>query len=249
MKVYSLFRSPTRLSWILALWLAVPLASHAEEPAEKKTQLEQREPVEKETPEEDAEEKKAEKKGEPESEEEEAEEQPEFDAEAQKERSKRAQENEKKNVDRMMKVFKPLEGEWVGKESTTYLDERFSELNRSWDDEWKGFYTMDGRYFEMTGRATGDAPSNYKWVCTWDDEKEYYRAWYFGDTGFNRYVGLLSDDKTIVVWTRQHEDGAVSEFLMRATGDKVRCESKEALPGGRPLSKGESNYTRKKLEI
>ncbi len=178
-----------------------------------------------------------------------AEEQPEIDMDELKERNKKEKEREAEAVAKMMKVFKGLEGEWVGKEKTEYQIEQFKPLDRAWDDEWKGFYTMEGRYFEMTGQSKGEEGSNYRWVCTWDDEKSYYRAWYFGDNGFNRYVGQLSEDKSHVVWTHQSENGSVSEFTMLPDKDRVKCQGTETMAGGRILSKTKSTYTRKRVEL
>lgn len=82
----------------------------------------------------------------------------EFDAEEFKQQLKEQEEEEKAQVATMMKVFKPLEAEWTGTEKIEHEDEPLKALDKSWKDEWKGFYTFGGRYFEMTGQASGKTP-------------------------------------------------------------------------------------------
>lgn len=222
----------------LALCLGQPavLRAQEEKPAPEKSdsqEKEKEEPADKEE----------------ESEEEEESGGQELDIEELKENNKKEKEAEKASVEKMLKVFKSLEGEWVGRESLEYEPERLHGLNKAWEDEWKGFYTMDGRYFEMTGQTKGEESSQYRWVCTWDDEKKFYRAWYFGDGGFNRYVGQLSEDGSHVVWSRTFENGMVSEFMMKGGKDRVNCSGTDTTAEGAVLSRTKSTYTRKRVEL
>jgi hypothetical protein len=196
---------------------------------------------------ESAEKEESEEKGEPEGGED-AEPQ-EFDAEEFKQQLKEQEEEEKAQVATMMKVFKPLEAEWTGTEKIEHEDEPLKALDKSWKDEWKGFYTFGGRYFEMTGQASGENSSSYRWICTWDAAAEVYRAWYFGDNAQNQYVGQLSGDGKHVVWKTRGQNGSTSQFEMIADGDRVTCRGMDRAPGGRPFSKQSSSYTRKKLEL
>lgn len=173
----------------------------------------------------------------------------EFDAEEFKEQLKEQEEEEKAQVATMMKVFKPLEAEWTGTEKIEHEDEPLKALDKSWKDEWKGFYTFGGRYFEMTGQASGENSSAYRWICTWDTAAEVYRAWYFGDNAQNQYVGQLSDDGKHIVWKTRGQNGSTSQFEMIADGDRVTCRGVDRAPGGRPFSKQSSSYTRRKLEL
>jgi hypothetical protein len=173
----------------------------------------------------------------------------EFDAEEFKEQLKEQEEEEKAQVATMMKVFKPLEAEWTGTEKIEHEDEPLKALDKSWKDEWKGFYTFGGRYFEMTGQASGENSSAYRWICTWDTAAEVYRAWYFGDNAQNQYVGQLSDDGKHIVWKTRGQNGSTSQFEMIAEGDRVTCRGVDRAPGGRPFSKQSSSYTRRKLEL
>ena len=173
----------------------------------------------------------------------------EFDAEEFKQQMEEQEKEEKEAVAKMMKVFKPLEAEWTGTEKIEHEDEPLKALDKTWKDEWKGFYTFGGRYFEMTGQASGDNASTYRWICTWDTSAEVYRAWYFGDNAHNQYVGQLSDDGKHVVWKTRGQNGSTSQFEMVADGDRVKCNGTDRAPGGRPFSKQSSSYTRKKLEL
>ena len=164
------------------------------------------------------------------------------------EQMKEAEKEEKAVVDRMMKVFTPLEGAWTGKESLKYNDERFRD--KSWKDEWSGKFTFGGRYFEMDGQTEGDNQSAYRWVCTFDISVQRYRAWYFGDNAQNQYLGTLSADGSHVIWrTRSRETGSESEFTMKAEGNRVKCEGKDKLAGGKLFSTQSSEYTRKRVEL
>jgi hypothetical protein len=155
----------------------------------------------------------------------------------------------KDSVQKMLKVFKALEGEWTGTEKIEHTQEEDKPFDKEWKDEWKGFYTFDGMYFEMTGQTQGDEPTQYRWVCTWDTEEETYKAWYFGVNGQNNYTGELSEDGKYVIWTTENEDtGYSSRFSMIPDGDRVKCDGKDRREG-RIMSRQSSSYTRKKVAI
>lgn len=156
---------------------------------------------------------------------------------------------DKATVAKMMKVFTPLEGEWIGQEELKFEDPANPTLK--WKDQWKGVFTMGTRYFEMTGKTAGeDMNSEYKWICTYDTEIQRYRAWYFGDNAINQYVGMLSEDGKHVVWrTRSRLTGSESEFTMEAEGNRVKCHGTDTLPNGDLWSTQTSEYTRKRVDI
>lgn len=173
----------------------------------------------------------------------------EFNAEEFKQRLKEEEKQANETIRKMLKVFKPLEGEWTGSEKVEHSDPRFKEMDKEWKDEWKGFYTVDGRYFEMTGQTKGEDPTSYRWVCTWDVQEETYKAWYFGETSQTLYTGELSDDGKHVVWTVENEEnGSETKFSMIADGDRVKCSGTDKI-GGRLWSRQSSSYTRKRVEI
>jgi hypothetical protein len=161
-------------------------------------------------------------------------------------------EREKENreaVLKMLKVFKPLEGEWTGTEKIEHTKEEDKIFDKEWKDEWKGFYTLDGTHFEMTGQTQGDEPTQYRWICTWDADEETYKAWYFGLNGQNFYTGELSEDGKYVIWSTENEDtGYSSKFSMIPDGDRLKCDGKDRREG-RILSRQSSSYTRKKVAI
>lgn len=165
---------------------------------------------------------------------------------------KRNKEETKKNeteIRKMLKVFKALEGEWTGNEKIEYADEELKGLNQEWKDVWTGFYTMDGRYFEMTGKTEGEQNTTYRWVCTWVPSEETYKAWYFGETGQTLYTGELSSDGKYVIWTVENEDESTqTKFSMIADGDRVKCSGTDRA-NGRVISRQSSSYTRKKVEL
>ena len=165
-----------------------------------------------------------------------------------KQNKERTQKNEEE-IRKMLKVFKSLEGEWTGTEKIEHPDEQFKALDESWNDTWKGFFTMEGRYFEMTGKTDGSQNTSYRWVCTWVPSEETYKAWYFGETGQTLYKGELSSDGKYVIWSVDNEDeGTETKFSMIADGDKVKCSGTDRIQG-RVFSKQSSSYTRKKLEL
>lgn len=173
----------------------------------------------------------------------------EFDAEEFKKKLKEDEKEANDTIRKMLKVFKPLEGEWTGTEKVEHSDERFKPMDKEWKDEWKGFYTVDGRYFEMTGQTKGEESTTYRWVCTWDVKDETYKAWYFGETSQTLYTGELSDDGKVVEWTVENEENASqTKFKMVAEGDRVKCSGTDKLQG-RLWSRQSSSYTRKKVEI
>ena len=165
-----------------------------------------------------------------------------------KQNKERTKKNEEE-IRKMLKVFKSLEGEWTGEEKIEHADEQFKALDEAWNDTWKGFYTMDGRYFEMTGQTSGSQNTSYRWVCTWVPAEETYKAWYFGETGQTLYKGELSSDGKYVIWSVENEDESTeTKFSMIADGDKVKCSGTDRIQG-RVFSKQSSSYTRKKLEL
>lgn len=181
--------------------------------------------------------------------EEEGEERPPFNAEEYKKKVKEQQKESDAQIRKMLKVFKPLEGEWTGTEKVEHTDDQFKALDKEWKDIWKGFYTVDGRYFEMTGKTEGEDPQSYRWVCTWDTSEEAYKAWYFGETSQTLYTGELSSDGKYVIWTVANEDTeSETKFSMIADGDKVKCSGTDRL-AGRVFSRQSSSYTRKKVEL
>jgi len=169
-----------------------------------------------------------------------------------KEWKEKAKEDEKKSnetIRKMLKVFKPLAGEWTGTEKVEHADEGLKALDKEWKDTWKGFYTVDGRYFEMTGQTEGEEPTSYRWVCTWDAREDAYKAWYFGETSQTLYTGELSNDGKHVVWSVVDEDsGTQTKFSMIPDGDRVKCSGTDRI-GGQLWSRQASNYTRKRVEL
>lgn len=177
------------------------------------------------------------------------EEAPKFDAEEFKKKSKEDEKERNATIRRMLRVFKSLEGEWTGTEKVEHRDERLKALDKEWKDQWKGFYTVDGRYFEMTGQTEGEESTSYRWVCTWDVREEAYKAWYFGETSQTVYSGELSKDGKYVIWTvEDEENGSQTRFSMIPDGDRVKCSGTDRL-GGQIWSRQTSSYTRKKVEI
>jgi hypothetical protein len=174
---------------------------------------------------------------------------PEFDAEEFKKKNKEETRKNEAEIRKMLKVFKTLDGEWTGTEKIEHADEQFKALDQQWKDVWKGFYTMDGRYFEMTGKTEGENNSIYRWVCTWVPSDEAYKAWYFGENGQTLYTGELSSDGKYVIWTVENEDETTqTKFSMIADGDRVTCSGTDRI-GGRVFSRQSSSYTRKKVEL
>jgi hypothetical protein len=163
----------------------------------------------------------------------------EFDADEFKKRVEELGKAEKQAVDKMMQVFKPLVGEWTGKEKIEHTQDQFKPLDKAWDDVWSGVYTMDGRYFEMNGQTSGDNVSTYKWICTWDQDRETYIAWYFGDNTHTQYL----------TWRTKGNGGGITEFTMKADGDRVKCFGEDKDRAGDVFSTQRSSYTRKKLEL
>lgn len=174
---------------------------------------------------------------------------PGFDAEEFKKRSKEQEKESNATILKMLRVFKPLEGEWTGTEKVEHRDERFKPLDKEWKDTWKGFYTVDGRYFEMTGRTEGEESTSYRWVCTWDVKEEAYKAWYFGETSQTEYTGELSSDGKYVTWEVVDEENATqTKFSMIPDGDRVKCSGTDKI-AGQVWSEQSSSYTRKRVEI
>lgn len=174
---------------------------------------------------------------------------PELDVEELKRRSQEEQKARDADVRKMLTVFKPLEGEWTGEEKIEHREERFKPFDKAWKDTWRGFYTVDGRYFEMTGQTEGDEKTSYRWVCTWDSRDEAYKAWYFGETSQTVYTGELSKDSKYVIWSVEDEEtDTETKFSMIADGDRVKCSGTDR-SGGRIVSRQSSNYTRKRVEL
>jgi hypothetical protein len=172
-----------------------------------------------------------------------------FDAEDFKKRMKEEEKESNDTIRKMLKVFKPLQGEWTGTEKVEHAEAKFKPLDKEWKDEWKGYYTVDGRYFEMTGQTSGDESTSYRWVCTWDMKEEVYKAWYFGETSQTLYTGELSRDNKYVVWTVENEETlSQTKFSMVADGDRVKCSGTDRI-NNRVWSRQSSSYTRKKVEI
>ncbi len=174
---------------------------------------------------------------------------PEFNPEEWKKKNKEDEKQANETIRKMLKVFKPLAGEWIGTEKVEHLDERFKPLDKEWKDTWKGFFTVDGRYFEMTGQTEGAESTSYRWICTWDVREESYKAWYFGETGQTLYTGELSGDGKHVIWTVENEEnGSETKFSMIPDGDRLKCSGTDKL-AGEIWSRQSSSYTRKKLEL
>ena len=175
------------------------------------------------------------------------------------ERERQLEELKKKNkaeekladatVRKMLKVFKPLAGEWTGTEKVEHSDEALKLLDKEWKDTWKGFYTVDGRYFEMTGQTEGEESTSYRWICTWDVREETYKAWYFGEISQTLYTGVLSGDGKHVIWSMENEaNNSETKFSMIPDGDRVKCSGTDKF-GGQLWSRQSSSYTRKKVEL
>ncbi len=164
----------------------------------------------------------------------------------------KAKADEKENnatIRKMLKVFKPLAGEWTGTEKVEHKDDAFKSLDKEWKDTWKGFYTVDGRYFEMTGQTEGEESTSYRWICTWDVSEETYKAWYFGEASQTLYTGELSGDGKHVIWTVENEENdSQTQFSMIPDGDRVKCSGTDKLRG-ELWSRQSSSYTRKKVEL
>jgi hypothetical protein len=166
---------------------------------------------------------------------------------------------EAETIREKLSVFKALEGEWIGEEVISYNAELRNDGKTEvrWKDEWKGFYTNEDRYFEMTGKTKGDVDSTYHWYVTYDTENEEYRAWSFGSNGWGEYKGQLADDGKAVTWEKRREGEQVDiedTFELRATGDKCKAsgETKIVSKDGsisRNYATQKSSYTRKKIEI
>jgi hypothetical protein len=180
-------------------------------------------------------------------------------AEEHKADDEKAEKEDKEKVTKMMKVFKALEGEWTGKEKVEYNNEIPGQKNKpdaAWDDTWKGFFTQNGRYFEMEGATSGALASTYKWVVTYDSGDDIYKAWSFGTTGFSEYTGELSDDKKSVIWTsfREGENFDMEDtFEFQVDGNSCKASGENVLKfsngGTINYSTHTSSYTRKKVEI
>ena len=174
---------------------------------------------------------------------------PPFDADEFKRKSKEEEKERNVVIRKMLRVFKPLEGEWTGTEKVEHREKQFKSLDKEWKDVWKGYYTVDGRYFEMVGETQGEDATSYRWVCTWDVKEEAYKAWYFGETSQTVYTGELSNDGKHVVWSvADEESGTLTRFSMIPDGDRVKCSGTDRI-GGQLWSRQSSSYTRKKVEI
>lgn len=176
------------------------------------------------------------------------------------EAEKKAAEEDLAIIKSKLEVFKTLEGEWTGREQVSYTGELRKDGKDKvvkWKDEWKGFFTNAGRYFEMTGKTEGEVESTYHWKVTYDTDKEEYRAWSFGSNGFGEYTGQLTDDGKAVLWENHKEGDAIDihdTFELRAKGDKCTAtgETKFVSKDGqnsRTYANQNSIYTRKKIEI
>lgn len=176
------------------------------------------------------------------------------------EQEKEAMEKELAQVRKMLAVFRTLEGEWTGTEKIEYnheIEDFKDRKAKTWHDEWKGFYTQEGRFFEMTGKTDGDMVTTYHWYVTYETEAKEYRAWNFGTTGFSEYVGELSDDGKAVVWSKTTEGAQMSiedTFELRADGNRcsAKGETRFVSKDGQTsidYAKQSSSYTRKKIEI
>jgi len=187
--------------------------------------------------------------GHPVQEEESDEERPPFNLEDYKKQLKEKEKAANAEIKKMLRVFKALEGEWTGKEKVEHEDEPFKIFDKEWNDVWKGFFTTDGRYFEMTGQTAGEDAASYRWVCTWVPDEECYKAWYFGETAQTIYTGELSSDGKYVIWIREDEENETeTKFSMIADGDRVKCAGTDRMQG-RVFSRQTSSYTRKKVEL
>ncbi len=173
---------------------------------------------------------------------------------------KAAEQKETEVLQAKLAVFKSLEGEWIGEEAVDYNPEFRKEgapASVKWKDEWKGFFTNEGRYFEMTGKTAGKVNSTYHWYVTYDTENEEYRAWSFGSNGWGEYKGQLTDDGKAVLWEKSREGESVDisdTFELRGKGDKCTAsgETKIISKDGsvsRNYAKQHSLYTRKKISI
>lgn len=182
------------------------------------------------------------------------------DTKEEAERKAKAEEAaEMAEINEKMAVFKTLEGEWAGEEKIEYNPEFRLDGKKgvNWKDEWKGFYTNDGRYFEMTGRTKGEVNSTYHWYVTYDTENNEFRAWSFGSNGWGEYSGQLTDDRKAVLWekSREGEQADINDtFELRADGDKCTASGETKLVSkdgrtSRNYAKQSSSYTRKKIEI
>ena len=176
------------------------------------------------------------------------------------EAEKEAEAKQSADIKAKLAVFKSLEGEWVGEETIDYNEEmRRPEAPKTvkWKDEWKGFFTNDSRYFEMTGKTSGSVNSTYHWYVTYDTENEEYRAWSFGSNGWGEYSGQLTDDGKAVHWEKSREGenmDMTDTFELRGKGDKCTAagETKFTSKDGsisQVYAKQHSLYTRKKIEI
>jgi hypothetical protein len=169
---------------------------------------------------------------------------------------KAAEQKETEALRAKLAVFKSLEGEWIGEEAVDYNPE-FRKESVKWKDEWKGFFTNEGRYFEMTGKTAGKVNSTYHWYVTYDTENEEYRAWSFGSNGWGEYKGQLTEDGKAVLWEKSREGESVDisdTFELRGKGDKCTAsgETKIVSKDGsvsRNYAKQHSLYTRKKISI
>ncbi len=205
-------------------------------------------------------EQEAEKEAKPAPKEESAPDEEEDDPKKLAEEEKAAEKKEAETIKEKLAVFKTLEGEWVGEETIDYNPE-FRKPGApetvKWKDEWKGFFTNDSRYFEMTGKTSGEVTSTYHWYVTYDNENEEYRAWSFGSNGWGEYKGQLTDDGKAVLWEKSREGESVDitdTFQLRGKGDKCTAagETKIVSKDGsvsRNYAKQHSLYTRKKIEI
>jgi hypothetical protein len=173
---------------------------------------------------------------------------------------KAAEQKETATLQAKLAVFKSLEGEWIGEEAVDYNPEFRKEgapASVKWKDEWKGFFTNEGRYFEMTGKTAGKVNSTYHWYVTYDTENEEYRAWSFGSNGWGEYKGQLTDDGKAVLWEKSREGESVDisdTFELRGKGDKCTAsgETKIISKDGsvsRNYAKQHSLYIRKKISI
>lgn len=172
---------------------------------------------------------------------------------------KDAEKEELAAINAKLAVFKSLEGEWTGEEKIEYNPElrKDDKTEVKWKDEWKGFFTNEGRYFEMTGKTKGEVESTYHWYVTYDVQNEEFRAWSFGSNGWGEYTGQLTDDNKAVLWEKNKEGEQVDisdTFELRAKGDKCTAtgETKIVSKDGRisrNYAKQNSSYTRKKIEI
>jgi hypothetical protein len=167
---------------------------------------------------------------------------------------------DKEETIKMMKVFKSLEGEWTGKEVVDYnndLPGLKNKPDKEWNDTWKGFFTQEGRYFEMTGATTGKMASTYHWTVTYDSNDNEFKAWSFGSTGYSEYEGELSDDGKSVKWSHSNELEIMDvedTFEFRVDGNSCKAKGETTLiskdgSNSQTYSTHTSTYTRKKVEL